>query len=756
MLLKYGFTNTFYNQIIPTTDDYLTPFRWDRYKPSNFDKIEKSLSFNANHGFSHYTHIHTYPNADGRNYPSNDDMRADRGDGTNEFNHPLTETVEDSLGTSYVTSWLKVGAAVYTKQWQNLSDANCDTIRQYMSAFTIPLDPQNGQQVLEALDYLSNRYCGTTGTSVYGGDYTAPRTPNTADGQPVTGENPIVGGVFQGAYTTRNYEIWRRIAIIIKEYKEEVLGIKKTLKYWTSCGGGHPGLLYHPTGAETYKRYYDTAHNNLATGSIGFYDTSIEPSGDVVINPAFTDAEWTTNGVTVVNANTISSVTAPGAHGLVNELVDELSTDKMYMIWVQGITTTDVFRIRNTNVWTGHYLENITGTFDRKTLMYGYGNKLYIEHHSNGGTTTFTKFEIKELDTFNLLDILRDSGYIGTFSAFSNGFRVAQWSDVDKRREAQRIYKLNGSLSKIDNIGDGFAKSFRVFDNTIPEADINTLLGSSNVLQALYDYTSTEAVYVGGNHTTGKFDSVVNEVVKRTAWGIIPDFIGDSGSNSGAKDASFALVLESFFQFCRKAGIRTISHESALDISYDKTFHKGLNMWPNPTMKNTVKDVLPDSVNTPDEPDGWSGGVIVSESVEGETKDCLHIENTGGGGSITKFTRWYGIQHGTLDLSVWGKGIATLKIKTIKNDDLYNDSNGDSFTDFITININNASWSELTGSGTIADAPLVTYGAPSDADEKIDQLYFRGYDDKVCGLHIELVVAAGDEIKITNPFMIIT
>ena len=131
----------------------------------------------------------------------------------------------------------------------------------------MPVDGQNGQKVLDALDYLSARYCSTIGYSVLNGDYEI-RTPNTADGLEPSESNPIIGGIFQGASSTQNHEIWERLLMVMREYSIEFEGKIHSFYAYGTPGGTGSSLFYNiENPPSAYIRYTNKEHSKLACGS---------------------------------------------------------------------------------------------------------------------------------------------------------------------------------------------------------------------------------------------------------------------------------------------------------------------------------------------------------------------------------------------------------------------------------------------------------------------------------------------------------
>lgn len=610
---KYGMTHTFYRQIKPLSDD---PRNTLAYSRSSLKMIESQGSYDANHAFLHINHIYNHPYHDGRTFPSISDIKTERSDGTNEFGYNVDDTVDTSIGSSLRDSWLRLSATIGGKAWSALSDAECTEIIKSLGVFGMPIDGQNGLKVLESLDYLSNRYCGTTGYSVLNGDYTnTTRTPNTVDGLEPSPSNLIQGGIFQDAATTQNQEIWERILIIDEQYKREFEGKLDTHLFWSTPGGIQREFLFRPENPESaYGNYIDKMYSQLNTGV----------------------------------AKVTSSITG------------------------------------NTRSWN---------------------------------------------------DCLRSKGYKVTMATSGHGY-ASYASDLLNRLESQSIYQRNLSYKKPDCIGDGYTNAIRQWMSTLTEADIDNALASADVEKYLYDLCSTDVRFTGMTaYESGNFAVYINEAIKFIAWGKIPDSVDDSGAAGVLlKRASMAFVHEALMRFCQRAGIKLISHEEAINMAL--TNYSPSNYFPNYQLSTTVKTIL-DSVNAPAYPDGWNGGTVIDDS-----GDVLSL--TPG----TYFIRQYAIRPGNFYLSFRSKGIATLKVKAIRNKHTYDQVGGDGFDDLTTININDANYSTHSQSVSVENATMETYTTPTTPEEKAYQAYMRGYGDKICGLHIEITVAGENTLRI--------
>jgi hypothetical protein len=266
---KYDFQHSFYRQIQPKSDNPLETISYNR---TELKMIETQGSFDGNHTFAHISHFYsTNPHSNGRTSPSANDMRLDRGDGTNEFGYDITDTVDDSIGASLRVSWCRLSNEIGATAWEDLSDGDCYKITEMLGAFGM-LISGNGQKVLESLDVLSARYCGTVGCSVLNEDYTSPRVPNTVGGVEPDDDHRIQGGIFQGAATTENHEIWERLLIIDVAYKKEFEGKMKDDTFRVTSGGVSDQFSFVPEGGSV--GYVDKLYSQLLYGG-NIYHSSI-------------------------------------------------------------------------------------------------------------------------------------------------------------------------------------------------------------------------------------------------------------------------------------------------------------------------------------------------------------------------------------------------------------------------------------------------------------------------------------------------
>jgi Concanavalin A-like lectin/glucanases superfamily len=330
----------------------------------------------------------------------------------------------------------------------------------------------------------------------------------------------------------------------------------------------------------------------------------------------------------------------------------------------------------------------------------------------------------------SFLDCLRSLGYKCTAACQGDGYGQAGFDSIT-RLEGQRAYKKNG-IKKLDNIGDGYVESISAWTWTLTLAQQNTLLASADVPKALYDLS-------GQNFTT-----LLNNITQLTAWGLTP-YTADDSSTIGDGISSYVLVLEALYQFCKRAGIEVISYEEAYILGATKQLPIGYNYFPNNELATTVKTIL-NAVNSILYPDGWNGGIVIVDDTGLGGVNVLHIASPG-----TIFIRQYAIKPGVFNLSFKAKGIGTLKIRKILNNDTYNSTSGATFTEINSIVINSpAGYTRYENVVSLPDAEMEVYSNPSTPNEVVYQNYMKGYGNKICGIQIELIIADGNYVKMGN------
>lgn len=164
-------------------------------------------------------------------FPSNEELKDDRGDGKNVFGKIIDEAVSFQSGFSI------------KKKWSELTDEECQLIRDFFSVY-------KNRRIAKALDVLSNKYLGTSG-----------RSYKSYNGYEYT------GGIFTGCKTSENHEIWERIIEIQKLYAKDYFGIQMTV--WSMPGSDNANLYFENKG----KYYYDRLLQKPANDSSVFYSS---------------------------------------------------------------------------------------------------------------------------------------------------------------------------------------------------------------------------------------------------------------------------------------------------------------------------------------------------------------------------------------------------------------------------------------------------------------------------------------------------
>lgn len=230
LLNKYGATATF-NRITSNAN----------LSKSDLIKINKVLK-NGNelgdHTWFHCNYIFTDALCNGQNpksvegdqipFPSNDQLREDYGDGKNAFGLDLNSSVRSA---NY--GWVGYSDRIeFDTNWGDLTDRQCQMLRNYFSIYS----DKSGK--LKIFDELSNKYLGTTGKSF--GSWNDARGCYT-------------GGIFTGAKTSCNHEIWERILEITKAFYKEYYSADFDFLTWSWPGDWLSPFRFHSDG----KFYYD-------------------------------------------------------------------------------------------------------------------------------------------------------------------------------------------------------------------------------------------------------------------------------------------------------------------------------------------------------------------------------------------------------------------------------------------------------------------------------------------------------------------
>lgn len=248
------FRQSDFSMIIPLLDKYGAKAEFNRVHSSvSADDIDKARVDNViygGHEIGDHTWIHqkfpydeplfngqdpTYSEGNQIPYPTNQQMRENRGDGKNVFGIDITTPVSAKISYD--------GPSINTA-WKDLSEEECQKIRNW---FSVMKDTSTNLVVL--LDELSNKYLGTAGSSRGSWDNTT---------------GCYTGGIFTGCKTSANHEIWERILDIVDAFLKDKFGLNFKLNTWSLPGSKSSFCYFENDG----KYYYDAAHtipvNNLA------------------------------------------------------------------------------------------------------------------------------------------------------------------------------------------------------------------------------------------------------------------------------------------------------------------------------------------------------------------------------------------------------------------------------------------------------------------------------------------------------------
>ncbi len=244
---KYNASATFNR--IAFTDEFSKKDLWQ------INQVFKNGNELGDHTFFHCNYIYTdalfngqnpyFPEGEQNPFPSNEQLRSDYGDGKNAFGFDLTSSVQEVCYgyPSYSNKKL------FDTTWKNLTDEECQFIR---DSFSIYKDTTGK---LEILDRLSNKYLGTTGCSF--GSFDSKKGIYT-------------GGIFSGAKTSANHEIWERVLEITKSFYKENYNENFDFVTWS-----WPGDPYSPFKfINNEKFYYDEKCTKLYN-YLARFDSSI-------------------------------------------------------------------------------------------------------------------------------------------------------------------------------------------------------------------------------------------------------------------------------------------------------------------------------------------------------------------------------------------------------------------------------------------------------------------------------------------------
>lgn len=233
---KYDATATF-NRIAWNAN----PSKADLLK---INQVLKNGNELGDHTWFHCNYIFTDALCNGQNpnsvegnqipFPSNEQLREDFGSGKNAFGFDLNTSVRSA---NY--GWVGYSDGIeFATNWGDLSDQECQMMRNYFSIYS----DKSGK--LETFDELSNKYLGTAGKSFGSWD---------------DAKGCYTGGIFTGAKTSCNHEIWERILEITKAFYKENYSKDFNFLTWSWPGDWLSPFRFQYNG----KFYYDQDHTKL-------------------------------------------------------------------------------------------------------------------------------------------------------------------------------------------------------------------------------------------------------------------------------------------------------------------------------------------------------------------------------------------------------------------------------------------------------------------------------------------------------------
>ena len=241
------FRESDFDMVIPLLKEYGATATFNRIawndNPSKKDLYNISLVFqNGNelgdHTWFHYNHVFGEPLCNGQNpiqiegnqipFPSNEQLRNNYGNGKNAFGLDLNSTIV-AANYGWIGYYNNLG---FNSTWKNLTDEQCQKIRDSFSIY------KDNSGKLELFDRLSNKYLGTKGSSFGSWD---------------NEKGCYTGGIFTGAKTSCNHEIWERLIQITKLYYQDIWN--KDFQFTTWSWPGDWVSPFHFT--KDGKYYYD-------------------------------------------------------------------------------------------------------------------------------------------------------------------------------------------------------------------------------------------------------------------------------------------------------------------------------------------------------------------------------------------------------------------------------------------------------------------------------------------------------------------
>lgn len=230
LLSQYGATATF-NRIA-------TKNELSKVEMAKIDRLENVGNELGDHTWFHCNFIFTDPLINGQDpcavegnqtiFPTNEQLRNDRGDGKNVFGYDVNETVNESL------PWFHTTPAMETieEKWGGLTDKQCQVIRDSFSIY------KDSTGILDTLDELSNKYLGTQGKS---------------RGSWNSQKQCYEGGIFTGSKTSCNHEIWERVLEVTELFYQDYYHEKIQFNTWSWPGATRSPFVFELDG----KKYYD-------------------------------------------------------------------------------------------------------------------------------------------------------------------------------------------------------------------------------------------------------------------------------------------------------------------------------------------------------------------------------------------------------------------------------------------------------------------------------------------------------------------
>lgn len=250
LLEKYGFRSTF-NRVQREIDISETP------SDIIAENIEMNAVLNGGHELGDHTWIHQMfpynePLFNGQNpsspdgsqvaFPSNSQLRDDRGDGKNVFGRTLTNNVKTDIGYQ---------APDINTTWGAMTDAQCQQLREAFSLYG------GAYNLITLMDTLSNKYLGTTGSSRGSWDN-------------VSGK--YTGGIFTGCKTSANHEVWERIVQITALLMKDRFGLNYNIQTWSLPGSRRSMCYFENDGKFYYDAGFTQYCNDLARFESSLYE----------------------------------------------------------------------------------------------------------------------------------------------------------------------------------------------------------------------------------------------------------------------------------------------------------------------------------------------------------------------------------------------------------------------------------------------------------------------------------------------------